>query len=371
MSSSEDRRPAESRPRTARQRRVRLDRPLRGRPAPLRQGAGGQGRGRARLRRGAGADHHRRGASVLRQVRARGSPGAGHRAGGRGDADRDRDAGGGLRDAAGRGARPDGARALVPAPAGREPAERELPDEATAITQGMLRGASHESASAGRAADAADPGHRHLDRQPRDPQARPDRRPPAQAAGLVRGRRRRAPCRDGVVERGRAVHRGSGRPRSGAVLPPRPHRRSALWSQRRSRPALPERRRPHPASGRPAREGRGHQRSPRRDAHPPRHGFARRRQHGGVPDTDAVPRPASAARDGGVAVARLQQVDAGEAAVGGRPHQVPGRAALQHAGGVRAHRARRPPARRASSATPCPRRGMRRCTTTSTCGSTA
>ncbi len=35
---------------------------------------------------------------------------------------------------------------------------------------------------------------------------------------------------------------------------------------------------------------------------------------------------------------RLQQVDAGEAAVGRRPHQVPGRAAVQHAGGVRAHR---------------------------------
>ena len=128
-------------------------------------------------------------------------------------------------------------------------------------------------------------------------------------------------------------------PRSGAALPPGPHRRSALRSQRRSRPALSERGRPHPASGRPAREGRRHQRSPRRDADPPRHGFARRRQHGGVPDAHAVPRPASAARDGGLAVTRLQQVDAGKAAVGGRPHQVPGRAALQHAGGVRAHRA--------------------------------
>ena len=190
----------------------------------------------------------------------------------------------------------------------------------------------------GRAADAAGPGHRHLDRQPRDPQARQDRRPPAQAAGLVRRRRRRAPCRDGVVERGRAIHRRSGHPRSGAVLPQGPHRRSALRPQRRSRPALPERRRPHPAPGRPAREGRGHQRSPRRDAHPPRDGFARRRQHGRVPDADAVPRPASAARDGGVAVARLQQLDAGEAPVGGRPHQVPGGAAVQHAGGVRAHR---------------------------------
>ena len=122
------------------------------------------------------------------------------------------------------------------------------------------------------------------------------------------------------------------------LLPPGPHRRAALRAQRRPRPALPERRRPHPAPGRPAREGRGHQRASRRDADPPRHGFARRRQHGGVPDADAVPRPASAARDGGLAVARLQQVDAGEAAVGGRPHQVPGRAAVQHAGGVRAHR---------------------------------
>ncbi len=155
------------------------------------------------------------------------------------------------------------------------------------------------------------------------------------------------------------------------ALPQGPHRRSALWSQRRSRPALSERGRPHPASGRPAREGRRHQRSPGRDAHPPRHGFARRRQHGGIPDTHAVPRPASPARDGGLAVTRLQQVDAGKSAVGGRPHQVPGLAALQHSGGVRARRARRPPARRASSATQCPRRGMRRCTTTSTCGSIA
>ena len=94
-----------------------------------------------------------------------------------------------------------------------------------------------------------------------------------------------------------------------------------------------------PASGRPAREGRRHQRSPRRDAHPPRHGFARRGQHGGLPDTHAVPRPSSPARDGGLAVTRLQQVDAGKSAVGGRPHQVPGLAALQHSGGVRARRA--------------------------------
>src|SRR4051794_38776652 len=52
----------------------------------------------------------------------------------------------------------------------------------TELTQAMVRGASHESASDGRAADAADAGHRHLDRQPRDPQACPSRCPPAQAA---------------------------------------------------------------------------------------------------------------------------------------------------------------------------------------------
>ena len=167
-----------------------------------------EGRGRARLRRGAGADHHGRGAALLRQVRARGSPGAGHRAGGRGDADRDRDAGGGLRDAARCAARADGARALVPAPARRERCRtRAIRNhsgqccEEQAMNQPVV----------GRAADAAGPGDRHLDRQPRDPPARQDRRPPAQAAGLVRRRRRRAPRRDGVVERGRAVHRRSGR----------------------------------------------------------------------------------------------------------------------------------------------------------------
>ena len=64
-------------------------------------------------------------------------------------------------------------------------------------------------------------------------------------------------------------------------------------------------RRPHSASGRPARNRRGHRRPSRRHPDAPGDGFARHRQHGGVSDADAVPRHASAAGNGGVARQRL------------------------------------------------------------------
>src|SRR6516225_5712785 len=83
---------------------------------------------------------------------------------------------------------------------------------------------------------------------------------------LVHLRHRCPSRRDGVVEGDHPIHRRSRRARAGDPFPGRAHQRPALRPQRRSWPALPERRRPHPAPGRTARNGHGRRRPSRRRA---------------------------------------------------------------------------------------------------------
>ncbi len=74
-----------------------------------------------------------------------------------------------------------------------------------------------------------------------------------------------------------------------------------------------------------------------------RDGFARRGQHGGISDPDAVSRHASADRNGGLARAGLQPMDGGQDSVSRRPNQNADLSAIQYAEGGRT-RGRRVPA---------------------------
>ena len=130
-------------------------------------------------------------------------------------------------------------------------------------------------------------------------------RDPARPAGLVRLRHRRPSRRDGLVEGDRHLYRGPRRARQRDPVPERAARRPALRAERRPWAALSIGRRAHPAPGRPARDRRGDRRASRRRADAPRDGLARHRQHGGVPDADAVSGHASAAGNGGLARQRL------------------------------------------------------------------
>ena len=134
----------------------------------------------------------------------------------------------------------------------------------------------------------------------RDILAQPRRSAMRRNTGLVHLRHRRAPRRERVVDGDR---RNMSRIRlfanrqctSSANASGRP-----LRPEWRSRPALPERRRPHTASGR--RRERMTETGVHRDVVLTRRAMdARHRLHGRIPDADAAPRHASAARDGGLA----------------------------------------------------------------------